>query len=319
MLWRGNDLGLFVVGTVQLGVPYGIANVLGKPAYADARSLIDCALAGGVIAFDTAQAYGDSETVLGEVLGEMSVADDVLLMTKAHMGVFATEAESLEALEGSLGRLKVRRVFALLDHGFSPLPSAQDRVQKTFRFLKAEGLVACTGVSVYSGREALSALALSEVDIVQMPLNVFDRQAVVEGVIDRARSLDKLLIFRSVYLQGLLTMSACQLSGQMSFASDAVAAWQQLCAQAGLSQSFAALQIARRLADGFPLVIGAESAAQVKDNIACMHQALPDLDRLIELTKPLWQTADERLRNPALWGAAKPAVGAGRAQAGRED
>ena len=55
-----------VLGTVQLGMPYGIANRLGKPSQEVATSIVRTAWSKGIREFDTAQGYGDSETVLGK-------------------------------------------------------------------------------------------------------------------------------------------------------------------------------------------------------------------------------------------------------------
>ena len=53
------------LGTVQLGMAYGVANRDGMPGEAQARQLISEALEGGITLFDTAQAYGEAEARLG--------------------------------------------------------------------------------------------------------------------------------------------------------------------------------------------------------------------------------------------------------------
>ena len=57
-----------VLGSVQLGVPYGAANRTGKPSRAAALRLVTRAVDAGITKFDTARAYGDSEDRLGEAL-----------------------------------------------------------------------------------------------------------------------------------------------------------------------------------------------------------------------------------------------------------
>ncbi|WP_211912671.1 aldo/keto reductase [Tardiphaga alba] len=51
--------------TVQLGLPYGVANVAGRPGEAEAFAILDRALGGGIGALETARAYGASEEVIG--------------------------------------------------------------------------------------------------------------------------------------------------------------------------------------------------------------------------------------------------------------
>ena len=55
------------IGTVQFGLPYGIANQAGQVSRPEARKMLQLAAAKGVDTLDTAIAYGESETCLGEV------------------------------------------------------------------------------------------------------------------------------------------------------------------------------------------------------------------------------------------------------------
>lgn len=57
-----------MLGTVQFGLNYGIANLLGKPPYETSRDIVRCAFEGAVNCMDTADAYGDSEEVVGQIL-----------------------------------------------------------------------------------------------------------------------------------------------------------------------------------------------------------------------------------------------------------
>ena len=76
------DLSMLTLGTVQFGLPYGIANTHGQPAYETARDIIACAVEGGVNVLDTAVSYGESEAVVGRALAELGIADRVLVVSK---------------------------------------------------------------------------------------------------------------------------------------------------------------------------------------------------------------------------------------------
>lgn len=62
------------LGCAQLGMRYGVANTAGQPDQAAAREIVAICLASGVRFFDTAQAYGESEAVLGDALAANSAA-----------------------------------------------------------------------------------------------------------------------------------------------------------------------------------------------------------------------------------------------------
>ena len=55
------------LGSVQFGLPYGIANQDGQVSRDEAKIIIENARLASIDTLDTAIAYGESETCLGEV------------------------------------------------------------------------------------------------------------------------------------------------------------------------------------------------------------------------------------------------------------
>ena len=91
---------------------YGIANETGKSSAAAARQIIETAVARGVTHFDTAQAYGDSERVLGCTTAQACLTNRVQVMTKLDPSLDPTDAQSLRsAIEDSLRRLQIGQLW----------------------------------------------------------------------------------------------------------------------------------------------------------------------------------------------------------------
>ena len=65
---KGLHLSFLSLGTVQLGLDYGISNASGKPDLSTAFAILDKALERGINSLDTARGYGNSESVIGEWL-----------------------------------------------------------------------------------------------------------------------------------------------------------------------------------------------------------------------------------------------------------
>ncbi|MGC1633411.1 MAG: aldo/keto reductase, partial [Gelidibacter sp.] len=59
-----------ILGTVQLGLDYGINNRSGKPTHEKACEILHCAYDNGIRILDTAEAYGNSQEVIGAFLKE---------------------------------------------------------------------------------------------------------------------------------------------------------------------------------------------------------------------------------------------------------
>ena len=97
-----------VLGTAQLGMPYGIANSTGKPDFETAVSLIKTAWEHGIREFDTAQAYGESETVLGRALSSLGISNDVRIITKLDPKLDPQEGQNIQkAINRRLERLQI--------------------------------------------------------------------------------------------------------------------------------------------------------------------------------------------------------------------
>ena len=66
-----------MLGTVQFGLNYGIANKEGQPSLEKVKGILRSAAEFGVNTLDTAAAYGTSEEVLGQALEESGLAEQI--------------------------------------------------------------------------------------------------------------------------------------------------------------------------------------------------------------------------------------------------
>ena len=70
------------LGTVQFGLPYGIANQTGQVFRDHVRTMLALAHEHGINGLDTAASYGESESVLGWATGEIGLRGFFRLVTK---------------------------------------------------------------------------------------------------------------------------------------------------------------------------------------------------------------------------------------------
>jgi aryl-alcohol dehydrogenase-like predicted oxidoreductase len=209
MYWRNRDLGPWCLGTAQLGLNYGIANAYGHPSFEQAREIVSTAWNAGVILFDTATAYGNSQQVLGKCFESLRIQDQPLVVTKlSDTDLLSDRCEQL--IVDSLKHCRVSRFFALLSH--SPIVLRDfEKVQAVFEVLKAKGLVEFCGISVYKAADGKFALGLKHFDMVQLPINVLDRTAVDEGVIEESANSCS---------SGVLFCRDCLRCGQSNFQTE---------------------------------------------------------------------------------------------------
>ena len=115
---NGTSFSRFQLGTVQLGMDYGLGDHTAKPTKEYAFSLLDLALSRGVNTLDTANNYGDSQKVIGAWLKTIPAEKRPFLITK--IGPFdqssdaALRADIRRQTEGCLCDLGVEKLDMLM-------------------------------------------------------------------------------------------------------------------------------------------------------------------------------------------------------------
>lgn len=291
-------LGPLALGGAQLGLAYGIANRDGKPDAARAAEILDAAWAAGLRVIDTAQAYGDSEAVVGAHL-RARPQQAFHVVSKLAPGLEAGDPAALRrAVEQSVARIG-RPLAAMLLHDAAALARWGEGLGEALGRCRADGLFELAGVSVYTPRQFAAALDIAGIGVIQAPFSALDRRLLDEGLLERALAGGRIVFLRSAYLQGLLLLDPARLPVDMAFAREALEGWQAACRALDLAPAQAALRFVRSVAPRCPLVVGCERPEQVRHNAelaAAPPLAAAALQRLAALPVP-----PERIVNPSLW------------------
>jgi aryl-alcohol dehydrogenase-like predicted oxidoreductase len=233
------------LGTAQFGSDYGISNRQGKTPLCEVKKILAFAASKGITVVDTAAMYGTSEEVLGIVL---SAIDPFSVITKTQQFdrdvITASEACQLEAtFFRSLQRLNRSKIYALLAHrtGDLFLPGGELLFEKMLD-LKEQGLVCKVGVSVYNGQQIDDVLSRYAVDIIQLPLNVFDQRLIASGHLEKLKAAGIEVHARSAFLQGLLLMDPEALPASFSAHRKHIQRYHEYLRRQGLSPLCAALR-----------------------------------------------------------------------------
>lgn len=277
-----------MLGTVQFGLNYGIANVTGKPSYETAKEILKTAYSLGITALDTAAAYGNSEEVLGKALTELGIKDKVTVVTKVPPIPENTDAEKFikESLENSLTKLQLDVLPVVLLHHESSLPYLE--VLKTF--IKS-GLIQAAGVSLDSQEYANKA---DNIEYLQVPCNVLDHRF---DAITKDKTKKRVFI-RSVYLQGMLLMD----KSKIPFPE--IVSYREKLEQFDLPIAELCMRYLLSISDNVSVLTGVDTVAQLKENAAIAAKGkLPDaLMAEISNAVPL---LSENLIRPSLWNLPK--------------
>jgi len=289
-----------VLGTAQLGLPYGIANKVGQPDQAVATTIIHEAWKNGISEFDTAQGYGVSEDVLGTALYELGISSEASIITKFHPNLDHLNASDMsKALDESLERLGVRSLYGIMLHKEDLLSLWNKGLAKILHTFVLSGRVEKIGISVYSPDKAIEALNTDGIDMLQLPSNILDRRFENAGVFKLADEKRKTIYVRSVFLQGLLLMNSREIPEEIDFARPILEKIKSLAKGFGLSRQEMALGYIKSEIPNAHVIFGAETPEQVIENMKAWQKEIPKA--LGNKVRVLFADVDEQIMNPSLW------------------
>jgi len=291
-----------ILGTAQLGLPYGIANRSGQPDMATTTRLVQTAWEGGICLFDTARAYGASEEALGTALRELSISGKAHIISKLSPSLTADDAQHVaNMVDASRDLLGVPALYGLMLHREEQFSLFDGPLGVRLHDLVAAGSVRYLGISVYSPEAANRALRHPLVSLLQVPASLFDRRFEAAGVFALARKLGKEVHVRSSLLQGVLCMAPVALPAPLAPLAPALTAFQRICADYELPSAPLALAwTLRRYPESFVL-FGAETPEQVLQNLDVLGEADRILPTLMEPLEAIMPPQIDTLLNPSLW------------------
>ena len=167
------------------------------------KKIVKTAWENGIREYDTAQAYGESETALGHGLRSLGLESEVKVITKLDPNLNYLDNGALEQrLTESLSRLGVPILHGLMLHREESLVLWDRGLGDILRGFVTKGLTRHIGVSIYSPAKAMLALKTDEIEMIQLPSNIFDRRFEKAGIFDLAQVIGKRIYIRSVFSPG---------------------------------------------------------------------------------------------------------------------
>lgn len=288
------------IGTAQFGLNYGITNSGGQVSELEVKHLLSTANELGIHLIDTAQAYGNAESVLGR---NLPIGHDFRIISKlpaqSQLSFSNNDIGSWEYnFETTCKSLGVKSIDSFLIHSSADLRKIGAFYLESWLLgLKERGLVRRLGVSIY-GAEELKEINPALLDLVQLPLSVFDQRLLNDGTIQSLYSQGVSIHARSIFLQGLLLTPA---QNWPRWASDQVRSHQQnlelLAMHNGCQLLDLALNFAKSQKELEAVVVGI-------CNIDQLTQLFGSWSRIASWEEAAWSPwaiNDPRVVDPRLW------------------
>jgi spore coat polysaccharide biosynthesis protein SpsF (cytidylyltransferase family)/aryl-alcohol dehydrogenase-like predicted oxidoreductase len=303
-----------IIGTVQLGMNYGISNVTGRPDMRASCHLIRTGILNGVTCIDTARAYGESEFVVGNALGGgwCSRAEVVTKLSPMNECPRNAEPKIIKAfaeasLFKSLTALSGQNISTMLLHRADQINAWNGVLRASLLGWKSEGVIKKIGVSVQSPAELAMAFRDPEIEHIQLPFNLLDGRwdGSIEEIVRARKGRDLTVHVRSVFLQGLL-VSRNPTHWRKANVKDPQRVWNWLDQlthdfdKPSVSNLCIAYATAFEWVDG--VVIGMETLDQLNENLQ-NFASLPLTWEEINLIRETRPALTDATVDPALWVA----------------
>ena len=289
------------LGTVQFGLDYGISNSQGSTPESEVADILEYAWQNGITILDTASGYGNSE----EVLGRTSPANssfDIITKTPAfpENTIDKTDAEKLiDTFRVSLNRLRQSAIYGLHFHNSGDLmKDGSQHLWEAVQSLKEDGLINKIGVSVYSPREIDILLNKYPLDLIQLPLNVFDQRMSQEGYLKHLKELEIEIHCRSVFLQGLLLMTPDKLPDYFNSIRNMMFQYCEVLQDQDISPLDAAMKFVSQQPEIDCVIVGVNNRSHLTEIL----NVTKNIDRLTPcIDFSTYSINEEAIINPSLW------------------
>ena len=187
------------LGTVQFGMSYGITNKNGRVNKVEINNILKLAYLNNVKFIDTAQSYGNAESLLG-----LHCPSQYTPRYISKLSPLTSVNEWESTFHKTLDNLNVNCLDSFLLHNTDFLFSPESgRITKWLFSLIERKLVKRVGVSIYEPKE-LYKIPADLFKLVQVPVSIFDQRFLSDQIRDYALKNSISIHARSIFLQGIL-------------------------------------------------------------------------------------------------------------------
>jgi aryl-alcohol dehydrogenase-like predicted oxidoreductase len=161
------------------------------------------------------------------------------------------------------------------------------------------GRIEHLGVSLSPLDDAPRCLAHPVMELLQVPCNAWDMRPVRLGIIEAAKNNGQLCCVRSIYLQGLLTMTPEAVAARLPAAEPAARAWHAFASEKRMSPRELAVRFGMSL--NIPLVVGAETPEQISETTELAGRGPLHSETIEELSAAIAPLVADEILEPWRW------------------
>ena len=256
-----------ILGTAQFGLDYGINNKEGRPTYETIKEILDLAHKKKIIFLDTAEAYGNSHEIIGEYHANSNNKFKVITKFSPLRKDFPNNIS--ERIKHHLKIMNIDSIYCYMFHSYIDFKKYFNLFRLELLELKKKGLINKIGVSLHSNNDMIDVLKNQDIELIQLPYNLFDNKNKREKVILKAKKLGIEIHTRSTFLQGLFFKDLASIEGELSVLKKYLFKLQGIIDPTEINNL--ALNYVYSNPNIDAVLIGVDSVNQLKKNISCVE------------------------------------------------
>ena len=285
-----------ILGTVQFGLDYGINNTIGKMSEDKVFELLENAYSLGVKTLDTAEAYGNAHSVISNFHKQSKKRFNII--SKYSSSNFDYPIDLVERIQVHCSNFNVNYLEGYMFHSYNDFKMNINNNPIVLDNIKNSGLVKKIGVSVYSNGEIEELLNFKNINLIQLPFNLFDNEYQRKEILEKAKKRNIEIHTRSVFLQGLFFKDINMLNNCLLPLKNNLSELSQILKNNNISIESLALNYPLNKQYIDKVLIGVDSLEQLKNNIKATEN---DFDKSIYGKIDCIQIKNTKLLNPSNW------------------
>jgi len=285
-----------ILGTVQFGLNYGINNTIGKLSEYQVFELLETAYDLGIRTLDTAEAYGNAHSIISNFHKQSKKRFNII--SKYSSSNIEYPIDLIERIQVHCLNFDVNYLEGYMFHSYNDFKMNINKDPKVLDKIKNSGLVKKIGVSVYSNDEIEDLLNFKNINLIQLPFNLFDNEYQRKEILVKAKKRNIEIHTRSVFLQGLFFKNINDKTPIVQKLKSKLEILNQITIESNCSMEKLALSYCLHQKNIDNVIIGVDSISQLNGNIkASLYDIGQDLIGVINNIK----VKDLDLLNPSLW------------------
>jgi aryl-alcohol dehydrogenase-like predicted oxidoreductase len=254
-----------ILGTVQFGLRYGINNTIGKMSEDQVFELLEIAYDLGVRTLDTAEAYGNAHSVISNFHKQSKKRFNII--SKYSSSNFDYPIDLVERIQVHCSNFNVNYLEGYMFHSYNDFKMNINNDPNVLDNIKNSGLVKKIGVSVYSNDEIEDLLNFKNINLIQLPFNLFDNEYQRKEILEKAKKRNIEIHTRSVFLQGLFFKDINTLTNSLLPLKNNLVELSLILKNYNISMESLALNYPLNKTYIDKVLIGVDSLQQLKNNI----------------------------------------------------